>query len=118
MFSDDGTICEWPLGFDGFRPHPLDGPIDRGSPDTEKFGELSLGVGPGVVQLQQVLGLVWFQLRLLAAQPTLGLGYFHSFSGAQSDQVGFELRHHRQDVEQQPPDWIGWIMDRAGGLFP
>jgi len=64
VFSDDGTICEWPLGFDGFRPHPLDGPIDRGSPDTEKFGELSLGVGPGVVQLQQVLGLVWFQLRL------------------------------------------------------
>ena len=58
MFSDDGTMCEWPLGFDGFRPQPLDSSIDRGSPDTEKFGELSLGVGPGVVQLQQVLGLV------------------------------------------------------------
>jgi len=29
------------------------------------------------VQLQQVLGLVRLQLRLLAAQPTLGLRYFH-----------------------------------------
>jgi hypothetical protein len=59
--------------------------------------------------------LAWFglQLRLLTAQPTLGLGYLHSFSGAESDQVRFELRHHRQDIEQQPPDWIGWIMDRA-----
>jgi hypothetical protein len=60
-----------------------------------------------------VLGLVWFQLRLLAAQPTLCLGYLHPFPCAQADQVGFELRHHRQHVEQQPPDWIGWIMDRA-----
>jgi hypothetical protein len=27
------------------------------------------------VLLQQVLGLVWLELRLLAAQPTLSLGY-------------------------------------------
>ena len=26
-------------------------------------------------------------------------------------EVGFELGHHREDVEQQPSDWVGWIMD-------
>jgi hypothetical protein len=96
-------MCEWPLRFWWPGPHPLDGPVHGGSSDPEEFGELSLGV-PRVVQLQQVLGLVRLELRLLSAQPALGLGYFHSFSGAQSDQVGFELGHHRQHVEQQSSD--------------
>jgi hypothetical protein len=30
-------MCEWPLGFDGFRPHPLDGPIHR---QTARVGGL------------------------------------------------------------------------------
>jgi hypothetical protein len=42
------------------------------------------------VQLQQVLGLVRLELRLLSAQPALGLGYFHPFLGAQ---LGVN-RHH------------------------
>jgi hypothetical protein len=41
--------------------------VDHGSPDAEEVGEFGLGVGPWVVQLQQVLGLVWLELRLLAA---------------------------------------------------
>ena len=29
------------------------------------------------------------------------------------DQVGFELGDHREDVEQQPPDWVVRVMHRA-----
>jgi hypothetical protein len=53
-----------------------------------------------------------------AAQPTLGPRHLHPFPGAQSDQVGFELRHHCQHVEQQPPHRIGRIMDRAAKTEP
>src|SRR5512133_1290490 len=70
-------MCEWPLRFWWLGPHPLDGPVHRGSPDAEEFGDLSLTVGAEVVQLEQVLGLVRLELRLLAAQPTLGFRYFH-----------------------------------------
>jgi hypothetical protein len=35
-------MCEWPLRLRLFGSHPLDGPIHRGSPDAEQFGELSL----------------------------------------------------------------------------
>jgi hypothetical protein len=69
-------MCEWPLRFWWHGSHPLDGPVHRGSSDPEEFGELSLGVVPRVVQLQQVLGLVWLQLRLLAAQPILPFATF------------------------------------------
>jgi hypothetical protein len=80
-------VCEWPQWFWGLGSHPLDGPVDRGSSYAEEFGELNLGGATGVVQLQQLRGLVRLQLWLLAAQPTLGFGYLHSFLGAQSDQV-------------------------------
>jgi hypothetical protein len=106
-----GEICEWPLRYWWLGSDPLDGPVHRGSPDAEEFRELSLGVATGVVQLQQMLGLIRLQLRLLATQPTLRLRYFHPFPRVQSDQVGFELRHHRQHVGQQPPHRVGWIMD-------
>jgi hypothetical protein len=61
----------------------------------EPFGEFGLGVVALVVQLEQVLGLIRLQLWLLAVQPTLRLGYLHSFPRAHLDQVGFELSHHR-----------------------
>ena len=61
-------MCEWPLRFWWLGSHPLGGPVHRGSPVAEEFGELSLRVGAEVVQLQQVLGLVRLQLRLLTAR--------------------------------------------------
>jgi hypothetical protein len=33
-------------------------------------------------------------------------------SRVRADQVGFDLGDHRQHVEQQPPDRIGWIVHR------
>jgi hypothetical protein len=37
-------VAEWRLGFDKLWPHPVDGAVDRGSPDAEQFGEFGLGV--------------------------------------------------------------------------
>jgi hypothetical protein len=48
-----------------------------------------------VVSLDQMLGLVRLQLRLLAAQPAVGFGDLHPLPGPHPDQVGFELGDHR-----------------------
>ena len=39
-------VCEWPLRFWWLGSRSLDGPVHRGSPDTEEFGEFGLGVVP------------------------------------------------------------------------
>jgi len=39
-------VGERPLGFKGFRSHPVYGAIHRGSSDAEEFGEFALGVVP------------------------------------------------------------------------
>jgi hypothetical protein len=51
------------------------------------------------------------ELRLFAAQPATSSGDLHPLTGAHLDQVGFELGDHRQDVEQQPPDGVGRVVD-------
>jgi hypothetical protein len=53
------------------------------------------------------------EIGLLAAQPALGLGGLHALDRAKPNQVGLELRDHREDVEQQPPDRVGRVIDRA-----
>ena len=87
-----GEICEWPLGYRWLGSDPLDGPVHRGSSDAEEFRELSLGVATGVVQLQQMLGLIRLQLRLLATEPGPSPSQPSSLTSPSSDQVGFELR--------------------------
>jgi hypothetical protein len=44
---------------------------------------------------------------------TLSLGDPHSLLGSRSDEVGFELGDHRQDVEQQPADRVGGVVHRC-----
>jgi hypothetical protein len=67
----------------------------------------------GLVQFDEVGFLARVELGLLAAQAALGLGDAHAFACSQSDEVGFELRDHGQDVEQQPPHGVGRVVDRA-----
>jgi hypothetical protein len=82
--------CEGSLRFRRRRPHPLEGAVDRGPSDAEEFSEVGLGVGAEVVQLEQMLGLVRLQLRLLAAQPAVGFGDLHPLPDPHPDQVGFD----------------------------
>jgi hypothetical protein len=58
-------MCEWPLRLWSLGSHPLECPQHHGSSDAEEFGKLGLGVVPCIVQLQQVLRLVWLQFRML-----------------------------------------------------
>ena len=106
-------VCEGSLGFRRRRPHPLECAVDGGPSDAEEFSKFGLGVGTEVVQLEQMLGLVRLQLRLLTAQPTVGFSDLHPLPGPHPDQVGFELSDHREHIEQQPAHRIGGIVNRA-----
>ena len=52
------------------------------------------------------------EVRLLVATTSLDLGDLHALSGAEPDQIGLELGHHREHVEQEPPDGVGRVVDR------
>ena len=51
------------------------------------------------------------EFGLLASEVPLGFGHLHALSGPQSDEIGFELGHHGEDIEEQPPDRIVRIVD-------
>ena len=53
------------------------------------------------------------ELGLLAAEPAFGLGDLHAFAGAGADEVGFEFGDHGQDVEHEPADGVGRVVDGA-----
>ena len=89
----------------------LNGSVHGGAGDVEQLGEFGGGMCPGEVHFHQVTLLRRRQLRLFAAQMTLRLGHLHSFSCSGADQVGFELCHHRQDVEKQPSDRVGGVVN-------
>jgi hypothetical protein len=65
------------------------------------------------------------ELGLFPPQAALCLSDLHALAGAQLDQVGLELGNHGEDVEQQPADRVGGVINRrtqgeadlAGGEF-
>jgi hypothetical protein len=63
-----------------------------------------------VVRFEQVLGWLRLELWTPTTKPTPRFRDLHSFPGAQSDQISFELSHHREHVEQQPSDGVDPIM--------
>ena len=82
-----------------------------GPGDVEQLSELSCGMCPRAVHFHQVALLGHRQLRLFSAQAAFRFGYLHTLSSSGADGVGFELCHHREDVEQQTADRIGRIVD-------
>src|SRR3954451_19207708 len=97
----------------GFDALAFDGAVDRRAADAEELGDFEGAVLATVYQRDQVRLLATVELGLFATQPTLGLGDLHALDRAKPDQVGLELSHHRQDVEQQPPDRVARVVDRA-----
>ncbi len=78
----------------------LNGSVDSGTGDVEQLGEFGGGMRPCPVHVYQVVLLGCRQFRLLAAEVTFRFGHLHSLSGFGADEVGFELCHHRENVEQ------------------
>ena len=72
----------------------------RWSGRRREFGDLGGAVLAAVHQGDEVCFLAAVALGLLGAQPAFGLGDLHALAGAEPDQVGLELGHHGQDVEQ------------------
>ena len=50
------------------------------------------------------------QFRLLAAQVSFGFGDKHPFACSRTDEIGFELGHHGENVEQQPTNRVGRVV--------
>ena len=78
----------------------LNGSVDSGTGDVEQLGEFGGGMRPCPVHVYQVVLLGCRQFRLLAAEVAFRFGHLHSLSGSCADEVGFELCHHRENVEQ------------------
>jgi hypothetical protein len=57
--------------------------------------------------------LTMVELGLLASEVPFGFGHLHSLSGSQPDEIGFELSHHGQDIEEQASDRVIWVVDRT-----
>jgi hypothetical protein len=51
----------------------------------------------------------------LRARP-LSPGDLHALAGAHPDQVGLEFGDHREDIEQQPPDWVVRVIERPADV--
>ena len=94
----------------------LDGPIDSGSGHAEEVCQIGGRVIAGFQQRNQVSFLAMVEFRLLAPEVAFGLGHLHPLSRAQPDKVGFELRHHSQDIEEQSPDRIVGVVTEPPSL--
>ena len=88
------SLAEWLVTLDepalASARQPSARPTRRWSPrDREQLSQLGAGVLSGAPQLCGVRLLSGFELRLLAVQPTLGLGDLHVLPGPHLDQVRF-----------------------------
>jgi hypothetical protein len=57
--------------------------------------------------------LAFAEFGLFAAEPAFGFGDLHAFAGSGADEVGFEFGDHGQDVEEEPADGVGGVVDGA-----
>ena len=89
----------------------LNGSVDSGAGDVDQLGEFGGGMCPCPMNFHQVTLLGCRQFRLLAAGVAFRFSHLHSLSRSGADEVGFELCHHRENVEQQSPDRVGRIVD-------
>ncbi len=92
---------------------PLERSVHGRAGDAEELGELGAGVLAGAVQFDEVSFLRRRELGLLAAEAALGLGDLHALARTRAYEVGFELGHHGEHVEQQAPDGVGRVVHRA-----
>lgn len=51
------------------------------------------------------------EFGLFAAEPAFGFGDLHAFAGAGPNEVGLEFGDHGQDVEEEPADGVGGVVD-------
>lgn len=91
---------------------PLDAAVDGGSADGEEFSELLYRVRAGSVHFKEMSLLRGAELRLSTLQVALRSRDLHALFGPGTDEIRFELRDHRQDVEEQPANGVTWIVNR------
>lgn len=77
----------------------------------EQFSQIADRVLAAFVHPAQFLLLLDGELRLLATELPLRSCDGHPLADAQTDQVGFEFRERRRDVEGHLAHWVGRIVD-------
>ena len=78
----------------------LNGSVDGGAGDVKQLRELARGMCTRAVHFHQVALLGRRQFRLLAPEMAFRFSHLHALSRSGADEVGFELCHHRENVEQ------------------
>ena len=90
---------------------PVDAAVNGGASYAKQLREFRDRVCACLVHLEEVPLLGATELWLPAAEVAFGLGDLHPFARASSNEVGLELGHHREDVEQQPADRIVGVVN-------
>ena len=83
------TDCRWTVRYT----------VERATLNSSA-SSLARGMCTRAVHVHQVALLGCRQLWLLAAEVAFRFSHLHSLSGSCADEVGFELCHHRENVEQ------------------
>jgi hypothetical protein len=81
--------------------------------EAEQLGEFGDRVRTSFVDLEEVTLLRGAEFGLPAVEVAFRFRDLHSFARSGSDEVGLELGHHREDVEQQPTDGVVRVVDGA-----
>lgn len=97
-------------------PCTLDRAVNGGAGDAEEFGDLRRGVLAASVEAHEVAFLRFGELGLPTSKLAFGLRDRHAFAGPGSDEVGFELGDHAQDVEQQFAHRVVRIVDASAHI--
>jgi hypothetical protein len=92
----------------GCSPHNS---VHRAAVNLEDFSDLRCCVLTSLIEADEVGFLELGEFGLLSAEPALGLGDLHAFTGPSPYEVGFTFGNHGQDVEQQSANRIRRIVD-------
>lgn len=84
----------------------VDAAVDGCASDAEQLGKFGDRVRASFVDLEEMALPRGAELGLPAAEVAFRFRDLHSFARSGADEVGLELGHHREDVEQQPADGV------------
>ncbi|AOX66225.1 hypothetical protein BJK06_11070 [Curtobacterium sp. BH-2-1-1] len=94
----------------------VDAAVDGCASDAEQLGEFGDRVRASFVDLEEVALLRGAEFGLPAAEVAFRFRDLHSFARSGADEVGLELGHHREDVEQQPANGVVRVVDGAADV--
>src|SRR5260370_188444 len=97
-------------------PHLLQFPVDGHPRPPEQLSQVSRGLRPFPVELEQVRALLAVELGLLALELSALPGPGHALDRAEPDDVDLELGERGEDVEEHLPKRVCRVVHRGADL--